>query len=435
MDPGTVCCAQCADIFYVYFFDLFQYDTEIMPGIARPGQQCFFAGIDQTMTTSPRLSPPPRTLSRASRQRWRVWVVVPAAIVVLLGLLLTYRLIDRKMLQARDSRLKSDVSLPVKVIHTGQQDIVRSSNHSGVVQAWQQAILLAEVPGTVETINARIGEPLDVGSLILRLDDEMLGYTVEQARAQVLQLEAGHETSLRELTRKRSLYKNKVISDFEFDIAKAKEKADRALLDSARASLKIAERDLRETAVTSPIAGILAERTVDIGTTVARGTRLATVVDIEQVKITIGVSEREIADIREGLPVAVTTDAYPGYRYSGTVYSVGTKADDRTLTFPIEILIVNDTPPILKPGMVASTSIRTGLYNDVIALPQEAVMKRGDTEMVWTIDRDQARPVHITTADVIDSRVIVTSGLKPGQAVVVSGQEILADGSPVTIVP
>lgn len=391
-----------------------------------------FAGTDQTMTNSPRLS---HSTRRPPRQRRRVWIVVPAAIVVVLGLLLTYRMVARKMLQTRDSRLKSDVALPVKVVHTEQQDIVRSIHHSGVVQAWQQAILLAEVPGTVETINARIGEPLAEGSLILRLDDEMLGYTVEQARAKVLQLEAGHETSLRELTRKQSLYKNKVISDFEFDIAKAKEKADRAMLASARASLKIVERDLRETAITSPIAGILAERTVDIGTTVARGTRLATVVAIEQVKITIGASEREIADIHEGLPVEVSTDAYPVHCYRGTVYSVGTKADDRTLTFPVEIVISNDTPPILKPGMVARTSIHTGLYKGVITLPQEAVMKRGRTEMVWTVEQEQARSVDVTTRDVIDSRVIVSSGLEPGQAVVVSGQEILADGSPVTIVP
>ncbi len=364
----------------------------------------------------------------------RIWIVATLTLVALVLLLLTYRIVVRRALQALDSSEKTSATLPVKVTTIQPADIVLSVQHSGVMQAWQKAIILSEVAGTVESISAKVGDSLEPGSPILKIDDEMLHYTVEQAKANVLQLEANHETSLRELKRKRSLFKNKVISDFEFDIARAKEKADRAMLDSAKAQLKIAERDLRETLITSPIRGILASRTVDIGTNVGRGTQIATVVDIERIKIRIGISEKAIGDIREGLPVKIETDAYPGTVYTGSIYSVGTKADDLTLTFPVEVVIVNSREPVLKPGMVARVIIETGTHRNAIALPQEAVLRRAGRSFVWTVENETARSKTVITLDVIGSRIIIKSGLSAGDLVVIAGQDRLEDNSPVTII-
>ena len=206
------------------------------------------------------------------------------------------------------------------------------------------------------------------------------------------------------------------------------------MLKSAAAQLKIAERDLRETAISSPIKGILAERNIDIGTNIGRGTRVATVVDIEQVKIKVGISEKNIAEIEEGLPVSIETDACPGQTYNGTIYSVGTKADDLTLTFPVEIVIANNREPILKPGMVARISISTGTYQNVIALPQEAVVQKKGGHVVWSIENDRALTVAVVPAATIGSRVIIKQGLRAGQSVVVSGQDILAEDSLVRVV-
>ncbi len=364
----------------------------------------------------------------------RLWIRIIIITFIVVALLLSFRGVVRMVRQYIDAAAKSEATFPVKVINASQRDMVRSIQQSGVVKAWQKAVILSEVAGKVKSISAKVGDSLEPGSPILKIDDEMLGYSVEQAKAHVLQLEANHETSVRELKRKKNLFKNKVISDFEFDIARAKEKADRAQLDSAKAQLKITQRDLRETAVSSPIKGILAERTVDIGTNIGLGTKVATVVDIEQVKIRVGVSEKAIADIKEGLPVTIETDACPGHTYNGSIYSVGTKADDLTLTFPLEVVIKNDKKPILKPGMVARLSIETGTYKNVVALPQEAVVTKGDRQFVWTIEENKARPLAVTIGQTIASQIIISEGLSVGQAVIVSGHEILKDGSAVAIV-
>jgi membrane fusion protein, multidrug efflux system len=383
---------------------------------------------------APSHTSPPAAHQREAAMK-KLWITVPLILLTVAVIVLTYRVLSQKRLQHIDAVSRTGVALPVKILAAEKRDVERFITHAGVLQAWQQSVIFSEVGGKVQAISAKVGDTLEPGNPIMKIDDELIGYMVEQAQANVLQLEANHQTSLRELERNKSLFRNKVISDYEFDLARAKEKADRALLASAQASLKIVRRDLRETRITSPIRGILAERTVDLGTSISQGTRVATVIDIETVKIRIGISEKDIAEIKEHQPAIITTDALPDQTYAGTVYSVGTKADDPTLTFPVEIVINNNREPILKPGMVAQVSIRTGAYAGVFPLPQEAVLKANDDFFVWSVDRDTARRVGVTVGPIVRSEFIIESGLVPGQPVVVAGQHTLEDGSPVVIVP
>lgn len=370
--------------------------------------------------------------AHSRRQRY-LWIGVPVLILLVIVALLMSRNIKRKRLQAMDTQARTESILPVKVMEVKTEDLLRQVRCSGIIKAWQQAIILSEVAGRVKSISAKVGDLLQPDAPILKIDDEMHKYTVEQAEANVLKLEANRTTSRRELKRQKSLFKNKVIADYEFDLAKAKEKADLAMLNSSKASLKIARRDLRETLITSPIEGILAERFVDTGTNVTPGTRVATVVEINQVKIKVGISEKEIGEIKEGQEVSIETDAYPGQKYTGSVYSVGTKADDSTLSFPVEIVVNNIQNPVLKPGMVARAIIKTGIYSDVMALPQEAVLNKNQQPFVWIVDSGTVHKVLVTPTTVAGSQVIINSSLKPGALVVVSGLKRVFEGSRVQI--
>jgi membrane fusion protein (multidrug efflux system) len=370
--------------------------------------------------------------AHSRRQRY-LWIGVPVLILLVIVALLMSRNIKRKRLQAMDTQARTESILPVKVMEVKTEDLLRQVRCSGIIKAWQQAIILSEVAGRVKSISAKVGDLLQPDAPILKIDDEMHKYTVEQAEANVLKLEANRTTSRRELKRQKSLFKNKVIADYEFDLAKAKEKADLAMLNSSKASLKIARRDLRETLITSPIEGILAERFVDTGTNVTPGTRVATVVETNQVKIKVGISEKEIGEIKEGQEVSIETDAYPGQKHTGSVYSVGTKADDSTLSFPIEIVVNNIQNPVLKPGMVARAIIKTGIYSDVMALPQEAVLNKNQQPFVWIVDNGTVHKVLVTPTTVAGSQIIINSSLKPGALVVVSGLKRVFEGSRVQI--
>ena len=319
----------------------------------------------------------------------------------------------------------------VEVTEVTLGDIIECIESTGVIQAWQEADISPEVTGKVKTILAEVGDNLKAGNPIFKLNDELLQLQVEKARSLVTQLEGNHLTSKRDLTRKEKLFKDGVVSELDRDLARAKEKADRGLLEGAKASLKIAERDLRETTIKSPINGSLAERLVDVGTSVNPQMKVASVVDTSQIRIRIGVSEKQIHKIRKGQNVTVSVDAFPGRDYQGTVFTAGMKANETSLTFPVEVSLTNNREPLLKPGMVARLKIQTGKHTQVVSIPQSAILTETDTTFVFVAQDGIARKLTIVPDQTIDSRTIVRKGLSPGDRLITVGGQTIVDGEKV----
>ncbi len=319
----------------------------------------------------------------------------------------------------------------VDVFEVTLGDILESIESNGVIQAWQEADISPEVSGKVKTIFAEVGDDLKTGDPIFKLDDELLQLQVAKARSLVTQLEGNHLTSKRDLARKEKLFNDGVVSELDRDLARAKEKADRGLLEGAKASLKIAERDLRETTIKSPINGSLAERLVDVGTSVNPQIKVASVVDTSKIRIRIGVSEKQIHKIRKGQKVTVSVDAFPGKEYEGTVFTAGMKANETSLTFPVEISLTNNREPLLKPGMVARLKIQTGKHIQVVSIPQNAILTEADTAFVFVAEDGIARKQTIVPDQTIDSRTIVREGLSPGDHLITVGAQTIVDGEKV----
>jgi RND family efflux transporter MFP subunit len=315
----------------------------------------------------------------------------------------------------------------VEVAKVLPRDILEFIESNGVIKAWQEAEISPEVSGTVKTIFAEVGDELKAGDPIFKLNDELLKLQVEKARALVTQLEGNYLSSNRDLSRKEALFKDGVVADLDLDLASAKEKADRGLLDGAKVSLKITQRDLRESTIRSPINGVLAERLIDIGTTVTPQEKVASVVDIGKVRIKIGVSGKEINRINTGQQASVSVDAFPLEKYQGRVFSVGSKASEVNLTFPVEIAIANDREPRVKPGMVARPKIQTENHSQAIVIAQEVILHEGLDSFVFVVQDGVAKKVKITTGSTIDSQVIVKDGLSAGDLLVTIGFNTIAE--------
>ena len=321
----------------------------------------------------------------------------------------------------------------VEVEKITPRDIFEFIESNGIVRAWQEAEISPEVSGKVKSIFAEVGDELQAGNPIFKLNDELLKLQVEKARALVTQLKGNYLTSKRDLARKEALYQDGVISELDLDLAKAKEKADRGLLEGAEVSLKIAKRDLRESTIRSPINGTLAERLIDIGTTVSPQMKVASVVDTSKVRIRIGVSEKEIHKIKKGQGVKIYVDAFPNEEYQGTVFTVGTKANENTLTFPVEIEIANNREPKLKPGMVARPKIQMGNHSQVIVIPQEVTLSEEGGSFVFVVRDGTAHKVKINPGTIIDSKVILKEGLSPGDLLITVGFHTITEGTKVKI--
>lgn len=325
------------------------------------------------------------------------------------------------------------IAAVVEIEKISPRGILEFIESNGIAKAWQEAEISPEVSGKVKSIFAEVGDWLKVGDPIFKLNDELLRLQVEKARALVTQLEGNYLTSKRDLSRKETLYQDGVISDLDLDLAKAKEKADRGLLKGSQTSLKIAQRDLRESTIRSPINGNLAERLIDIGTTVSPQMKVASVVDISRIRIRIGVSEKEINKIKKSQKVEVYVDAFPNEEYQGRVFSVGMKANESTLTFPVEVEVVNNREPELKPGMITRLKIQTGNHSQVIVIPQEVILNEEESFFVFVVQDGVAHKVKINPGSIIDSQVIVRDGLSPGDLLITVGAHAISEGTKVKI--
>jgi RND family efflux transporter MFP subunit len=359
-------------------------------------------------------------------------IVITIAILLIIPILfLLNRGRDRKSGVPQDESISEAIATMVEVETISTRNILEFIESNGIVKAWQEAEISPEVSGKVKTTHAEVGDYLKSGDPIFKLDDELLKLKVEKARALVTQLEGHYLTSKRDIARKETLFQDGVISDLDLDLAKAKEKADRGLLEGAQVSLKIAQRDLRESTIRSPIKGTLAERLIDIGTTVSPQMEVASVVDASKVRIRIGVSEKEIHKIKKGQGVKVHLDAFPQEEYQGTVFSVGIKANENSLTFPVEVEIINNREPKLKPGMVARLKIQTGNHSQVVVIPQEFILNEEGNLFVFVIQDSVAHKVKITPGSIINSEVIVEEGLSPGDLLITVGSHTISEGTKV----
>ncbi|MBE9541119.1 MAG: efflux RND transporter periplasmic adaptor subunit [Proteobacteria bacterium] len=358
----------------------------------------------------------------------KIFLVI-AILLIIPILFLLNRGRDGKSAVPQDESISEAIATMVEVETISTRNILEFIESNGIVKAWQEAEISPEVSGKVKTIHAEVGDYLESGDPIIKLDDELLKLKVRKARALVTQLEGHYLTSTRDIARKEALFQDGVISELDLDLAKAKEKADRGLLEGAQVSLKIAQRDLRESTIRSPIKGTLAERLIDIGTTVSPQMEVASVVDASKVRIRIGVSEKEIHKIKKGQGVKVHLDAFPQEEYQGTVFSVGTKANENSLTFPVEVETINNREPKLKPGMVARLKIQTGNHSQVVVIPQEFILNEEGNLFVFVIQDSVAHKVKINTGSIINSEVIVEEGLSPGDLLITVGSHTITEGA------
>jgi RND family efflux transporter MFP subunit len=310
-----------------------------------------------------------------------------------------------------------------------QQEVIEWIRTVGSVSADKSVTLSSEVGGTVAEILAEVGDPVTKGMLLARLDDERFRIARDMAKAEMEKAAASLENSKREAERHVQLFEDNVTSESYVEQVRLKVSTDEAQLKAARASLAAAERDLEDTRIVSPIGGEIGRRHIEIGELVQPGTPLFDIVDIAHVEVIVQISEREITRVYKGQDATIEVDGYPGIVFHGTVNTISAEAESATRTYPVEILVINDRVEKLLPGFIGSVKIRGRTFENAIILPENVVVSREGRPVVFVIENNRAsmRTVEIGFAD--RGEVLISKGLKPGEQVVITGQEPLRDGA------
>jgi membrane fusion protein, multidrug efflux system len=313
--------------------------------------------------------------------------------------------------------------LNVEVSTVAPSDFTDVVRLTGIVVADRDVIVAAEESGTITELLVDKGAAVEAGQPIAKIDDRLLASQTAQARAQA--------ALARELweRRRRLFEEDKVGSELAYLEA-------RYQAEQAEAALATLERRLERTLVTAPFAGILDDRMVEVGATVAPGTPVARVVDVSPLKVSGGVPERYAPDIRPGARASVTFDALEGMEFTGTINYVGAAVNPSNRTFPVELTLPNPGRGV-KPEMVADIEVVRSVAEQAVVIPQDALVRVEDGYIVYLVTGSgdaltiESRPV-VPGASQRDE--VVVTGLEPGDRLVVVGQKQVAAGDRVRVV-
>jgi membrane fusion protein (multidrug efflux system) len=339
-------------------------------------------------------------------------------IVLLLTGLLTTACEDKTGLATTESDATRPPAIPVSVLTVKPETVRDVIFLPGTTEAWQDVQVAADIAGRIEWIGPREGERVNKGDLLVKIDVSVLKAALDHAEAQFQLADDLYQ-------RRRRLYERKIIAKEE--------------LDQSATQRKLAATDLEQIKVKynhgfprSPINGIINHLYVDAGEFIDIGKPLADIVNIDRIKINIRVPELDIRFVLEGQKTPVKIDAFPERTLSGVVDFVAFKADPATKTFLVRSLIENTFADI-RPGMIARVAFVRRVIADALMAPLFALVDKGGERLVF-VEEDglvQSRTVSIGVIE--DDRVQITSGLSPGDRLIVKGHTEVEDGMKVSV--
>jgi len=229
------------------------------------------------------------------------------------------------------------------------------------------------------------------------------------------------------------LLQRKVIVAESYEKAEAEYKSAKAAVSQMQAVVSISRQRLSKTEIKSPFEGFITFRMVELGQNVGIGEPVFSVADMKVMRVKIHLNERDYIHLDRDDPVKVKIEAFPEVMFRGRVDRMGIKADPRTNTFDVEILMKNPDKT-LKAGLTARVFITTEVVHNAVMIPQSSVLYRETRKEVFVIDEDKkAVPREVKLGQIEGSFIRILEGLAPGDNLIVSGSQYLKPGDKVTI--
>ncbi len=306
----------------------------------------------------------------------------------------------------------------------------------GVIEALEEVNVAAELSGTVQAIHVNEGDSVEAGQLLLELDPQKRQLASLQATQEVNRTSASLAEAQSRLQRRRSLSEQNTISEEVLDNAQLSLNAAEATHQQALASQKLAERELKDTRIFSPTAGLVDVKAVEAGEAVAVGASLITLQAIKGLRVHTWVSEADIRHIRAGGKARVFTAGLPDHEFQASIEWVGVSADPNTGNFPVKLILTDETD-VLRPGMTATAVLEGINIPDVLLLPESALVDRDRRRVVFIVEQNGLESVARIREPLLVAgfghRLQILDGMTPGDLVVTSGHERLLEGTVVSI--
>jgi membrane fusion protein (multidrug efflux system) len=309
------------------------------------------------------------------------------------------------------------MAVPVVAVEARLQPVVESLSLVGSVLANELVDIKSETEGTVQEIKFTEGQVVHKGDLLIRLDETKFATALAEA-------ESNFKLSKATFERSQELSRSRLISQQEFDQAAATYELNRATVERR-------QRDLKDARIFAPFSGIISARYVSPGQVIARDTRMTVLVDLDPVKVEIGVPERFLGQVRVGQELEMTVAAFATNKFRGKVYFIAPEVDPLTRTAVVKAEVPNPEHQ-LRPGMFANLDLTLKVRDQAIVIPESALMMQQDKTSVWVVDADEmAQPRPVIVGLRMPGLVEITQGLQNGEKVITEGTQKVRPGGKV----
>lgn len=350
-------------------------------------------------------------------------------------------------------------------------EIVQTVSANGTLNPVVLVNVGTQVSGTVTKLYVDFNDNVEKGQPLLELDRSLLAAQARQSSANIGNIAATLDLARANEARMKSLFDEEYVSRQELEQAVQTRKSAEAQLAQAKAAADKDQVNLNYTTIRSPVSGIVVDRVVDLGQTVAASLQTPTLIkiaqDLSEMRIDSSFAEADIGKIKPGQKVRFTVDAFPNQSFAGEVQQIRMNATvlQNVVTYNVRVSLQNPDH-LLLPGMTAYVNIAVARRDDVLMVPNAALRfkpadavekdqapaarngaangerragegrgKKRDSASgtVYVIDGDELKPVSIQLGITDNRNTEVVSGeLKAGDKVIV-GENTASGGKPSSV--
>jgi len=312
--------------------------------------------------------------------------------------------------------------VPVEVIYATRGAIKASFDGSAILEAERSADVTPRVSGIVESIAVEEGDYVEAGQVLAQLESSRYQLAVNQISAELRNIR-------QELTRHQQLAAQQMVSADAVSRLQSQH-------DSLTAQLELAQKDLDETTVRAPISGLISERYTRVGRMIQawQPESMFNIVDTSELRATVHLPENALSHISQGQNAEIQVPALSSLGpISAHVERISPVVDSGSGTFRVVININNESQS-LRPGLFTRVSVHYAEKENVVRIPQDALVNVDNQSHVFRIENGVAHKINVATGINDHGWVEVAEGLEEGNMLVITGQANLRDQAKVEVI-
>jgi len=443
------------------------------------------------------LTPMTQQLPPEERRSWRLRHLIPliiSAVVLTVLFFIVKAIVDKfknpnQMDIVKSMTMDMTVRMPTGAMPITSEKVTSQSfspsvTYTGAADAYNETPIFPRIEGWIQSLPVYAGDHVRKGQLLARLDSSEVSSKVQEAiqahraaeksllaaksgqdeakahkdhfQHSIPEAEADFDYWKNEIQRAKSLVKDQVISQEEYERELAQFEAARARYHQAHAQaeaaksaytksqfeVEAAQASAKRTAaahrtqeivrnytdIVSPLTGVVMERFADLGILVTPTTELMRIAQIDPIRIQVNVSMEDVDKVSVGTPVRIWVDKHrSGEPITATVTSIFARTSQETRTTRIEALVPNKTGKIL-PGDFVTVDFLLSTDAQTLSIPNSSLLYKDQQHAVWTVKNGKAHLQYVSTGGTDGKRTRVTSGLSEGDVVITRGHADLKEG-------